>query len=106
MLLKNPLFAALVDQRLNGTGWTAELLANFLYNGPPEERPPGMPPYDWRNVYNTTTEVLTLLSNFLGVSVGGAWAWAGPGCGRGLGGAWAWLLMSSEWFVGNNQNSD
>ncbi|XP_056883329.1 phospholipid-transporting ATPase ABCA1-like isoform X2 [Takifugu flavidus] len=66
MLLKNPLFAALVDQRLNGTGWTAELLANFLYNGPPEERPSGMPPYDWRNVYNATTEVLTLLSNFLG----------------------------------------
>ncbi|XP_029695784.1 ATP-binding cassette sub-family A member 1 isoform X3 [Takifugu rubripes] len=66
MLLKNPLFAALVDQRLKGTGWTAELLANFLYNGPPEERPSGMPPYDWRNVYNATTEVLTLLSNFLG----------------------------------------
>lgn len=79
MLLKNPLFAALVDQRLDGTGWTAELLANFLYNGPPEERPSGMPPYDWRNVYNATTEVLTLLSNFLGVSggcasVAAAWA--------------------------------
>uniref|UniRef100_A0A8C4INI3 P-type phospholipid transporter n=1 Tax=Dicentrarchus labrax TaxID=13489 RepID=A0A8C4INI3_DICLA len=41
-------------------------LANFLYNGPPEDRPPGMPPYDWRNVYNNTSQILKLLSNFLG----------------------------------------
>lgn len=68
VLLKNPLFAALTNQRLNSTGWTAELLANFLYNGPLDERPAGMPPYDWRDVYNTTTRVLKLLSNFLGVS--------------------------------------
>ncbi|XP_070711035.1 phospholipid-transporting ATPase ABCA1-like [Pempheris klunzingeri] len=65
-LLKNPVFAAILDQRLNGTGWTAELLANFLYNGPPEDRPPGMPPRDWRDVYNTTTQILKLVSNALG----------------------------------------
>ncbi|XP_044040431.1 phospholipid-transporting ATPase ABCA1-like isoform X2 [Siniperca chuatsi] len=65
-LLANPVFAAVLNQRLNSTGWTAELLANFLYNGPPEDRPPGMPPYDWRDVYNTTTQTLKLLSNFLG----------------------------------------
>uniref|UniRef100_A0A3Q3WL83 ABC transporter domain-containing protein n=1 Tax=Mola mola TaxID=94237 RepID=A0A3Q3WL83_MOLML len=53
-------------RRLNGTGWTAELLANFLYNGPPAERPPGMPSYDWRDVYNATTQALKLLSSFLG----------------------------------------
>ncbi|XP_028420639.1 ATP-binding cassette sub-family A member 1 isoform X1 [Perca flavescens] len=65
-LLANPVFAALLNQRLNGTQWTANLLANFLYNGPPEDRPPGMPPYDWRGVYNSTTGILKLLSNFLG----------------------------------------
>ncbi|XP_041821372.1 phospholipid-transporting ATPase ABCA1-like [Chelmon rostratus] len=65
-LLANPVFAAFLNQRLNGTAWTAELLANFLYNGPPEDRPPDMPPYDWRNVYNMTTQSLKLLSNFLG----------------------------------------
>ncbi|XP_047448746.1 phospholipid-transporting ATPase ABCA1-like isoform X2 [Mugil cephalus] len=65
-LLANPVFAALLDQRLEGTGLSAELLANFLYNGPPEDRPAGMPPYDWRNVYNATTQMLKLLSNFLG----------------------------------------
>ncbi|XP_056156372.1 phospholipid-transporting ATPase ABCA1-like [Lampris incognitus] len=65
-LLANPLFAAALNQRLNGTKWTAELLANFLYNGPPEDRPAGLPPYDWRDVYNATTQVLELLSKFLG----------------------------------------
>uniref|UniRef100_A0A8D3C623 ABC transporter domain-containing protein n=1 Tax=Scophthalmus maximus TaxID=52904 RepID=A0A8D3C623_SCOMX len=65
-LLANPVFAALLDQRLNGTGWTAQQLANFLYNGPPEDRPPGTPPYDWRDVYNATTQILKLLSTFLG----------------------------------------
>uniref|UniRef100_A0A4W6E3E1 ABC transporter domain-containing protein n=1 Tax=Lates calcarifer TaxID=8187 RepID=A0A4W6E3E1_LATCA len=49
-----------------GTGLTAELLANFLYNGPPEDRPPGMPPNDWRDAYNATSQILNLLSNALG----------------------------------------
>ncbi|XP_058480898.1 phospholipid-transporting ATPase ABCA1-like isoform X2 [Solea solea] len=65
-LLANPAFAAVLNQRLEDTGWTAERLANFLYNGPPEDRPPGMDPYDWRDVYNTTTQLLELLSTFLG----------------------------------------
>uniref|UniRef100_M3ZRP8 P-type phospholipid transporter n=1 Tax=Xiphophorus maculatus TaxID=8083 RepID=M3ZRP8_XIPMA len=41
------------------------LLENFLYNGAPEDRSPGMPPYNWRDVYNSTTEILKLLSDFL-----------------------------------------
>ncbi|KAJ0055813.1 hypothetical protein NL108_012856, partial [Boleophthalmus pectinirostris] len=65
-LLKNRLFAALVDQRLSGTGWTAESLANFLYNGPPEDRPPGMPQYDWRDLYQSLTEMFKTISKFLG----------------------------------------
>uniref|UniRef100_A0A8C6NIC1 ABC transporter domain-containing protein n=1 Tax=Nothobranchius furzeri TaxID=105023 RepID=A0A8C6NIC1_NOTFU len=65
-LLANPVFAAALNQRLNGTRWTSQLLGNFLYNGPPEDRPPGLPAYDWRDVYNTTTQILKLLSKFLG----------------------------------------
>ncbi|XP_008325095.1 ATP-binding cassette sub-family A member 1 isoform X1 [Cynoglossus semilaevis] len=64
-LLANPVFATVLDQRLEGTGWTAELIANFLYNGPPEDRPPGMPTYDWRDVYQATDRILTFLSKFL-----------------------------------------
>lgn len=68
-LLANPVFATVLDQRLEGTGWTAELIANFLYNGPPEDRPPGMPTYDWRDVYQATDRILTFLSKFLSVSL-------------------------------------
>uniref|UniRef100_A0A8C8J4V0 P-type phospholipid transporter n=1 Tax=Oncorhynchus tshawytscha TaxID=74940 RepID=A0A8C8J4V0_ONCTS len=65
-LLDNPVFVALLNQRLKGTRWTAELLANFLYNGPPEGRPTGMPPNDWRNAFNTTSQILDLLKKFIG----------------------------------------
>ncbi|XP_077445156.1 phospholipid-transporting ATPase ABCA1 isoform X1 [Stigmatopora argus] len=65
-LLADPLFAGALDRHLDGSGWSAALLANFLYNGPPEERPAGMPPRDWRDVHNSTALVLRLLSDFLG----------------------------------------
>ncbi|XP_037335370.2 phospholipid-transporting ATPase ABCA1-like [Pungitius pungitius] len=65
-LLANPLFAAALNQRLVGTGWTSEALANFLYNGPPADRPHGAAPYDWRDTFNATSGALKLLSKFLG----------------------------------------
>uniref|UniRef100_A0A3Q1GHF5 P-type phospholipid transporter n=1 Tax=Acanthochromis polyacanthus TaxID=80966 RepID=A0A3Q1GHF5_9TELE len=64
-LLANPVFAAALDERLNGTGLTAEMLRNFLYNGPPEDRPPGAPPSDWRDAYNSITQILQPSSKFL-----------------------------------------
>ncbi|XP_072314586.1 phospholipid-transporting ATPase ABCA1-like [Eucyclogobius newberryi] len=65
-LLENPVFSELIDQRLRGSGWTAELLANFLYNGPPEDRPPDMPNNDWRELYLSVTQILSFLSKLLG----------------------------------------
>ncbi|XP_067379656.1 phospholipid-transporting ATPase ABCA1-like isoform X3 [Channa argus] len=65
-LLANPVFAAALNQPLNGTGWTAKQLANFLYNGPPEDRPTSVASYNWQDVYNATAQILKLASNFLG----------------------------------------
>uniref|UniRef100_A0A7N6F6P8 P-type phospholipid transporter n=1 Tax=Anabas testudineus TaxID=64144 RepID=A0A7N6F6P8_ANATE len=65
-LLANPVFAAALSQPLNSTGWTAKRLADFLYNGPLDDRPPNMSAYNWRDVYNATSQILRLLSNFLG----------------------------------------
>ncbi|XP_066576495.1 phospholipid-transporting ATPase ABCA1 [Amia ocellicauda] len=65
-LLNNPVAATLLNLQINGTGWTAERLSNFLYNGPPEGRRPGMPTYDWRNSFNYTSEALRTLTQFLG----------------------------------------
>uniref|UniRef100_A0A8C7T2V0 P-type phospholipid transporter n=1 Tax=Oncorhynchus mykiss TaxID=8022 RepID=A0A8C7T2V0_ONCMY len=55
-----------IETRIFDVPWTAELLANFLYNGPPEGRPTGMPTYDWRNAFNTTSQILDLLKKFIG----------------------------------------
>uniref|UniRef100_A0A3P8YRG0 P-type phospholipid transporter n=1 Tax=Esox lucius TaxID=8010 RepID=A0A3P8YRG0_ESOLU len=65
-LLKNPVFAAALNQQLQGTRWTPELLANFLYNGAPEDRPLGMPPNDWRDIFNAVSQILDLLKKFIG----------------------------------------
>uniref|UniRef100_A0A8C7D5T6 P-type phospholipid transporter n=1 Tax=Oncorhynchus kisutch TaxID=8019 RepID=A0A8C7D5T6_ONCKI len=64
--LDNPVFAAALNHGLEGTRWTEELLANFLYNGPPEDRPAGMPPNDWRDLFNATSQILDLLKKFIG----------------------------------------
>ncbi|XP_028998112.1 phospholipid-transporting ATPase ABCA1-like [Betta splendens] len=61
-LLANPVFAAALNQPLNGTGWTAKRLADFLSNGPPG---PTLA-LNWRDVYNTTSQMLKLLSDFIG----------------------------------------
>uniref|UniRef100_A0A4W5LIR1 ABC transporter domain-containing protein n=1 Tax=Hucho hucho TaxID=62062 RepID=A0A4W5LIR1_9TELE len=55
-----------LNHGLKGTSWTEELLANFLYNRPPEDRPAGMPPNDWRDVFNSTSQILDLLKKFIG----------------------------------------
>ncbi|XP_077598780.1 retinal-specific phospholipid-transporting ATPase ABCA4-like [Stigmatopora nigra] len=64
-LLADPLFATTLDLHLHGSGWSSALLANYLYNTPPEERPAGLPPLDWRNLHNSTALVLSLLSDRL-----------------------------------------
>ncbi|XP_069482200.1 phospholipid-transporting ATPase ABCA1-like isoform X2 [Ambystoma mexicanum] len=65
-MLKNPVLSALIDIQLNGTGWTAKSIANYLYNGPPEMRPSGASTYDWRDSYNYSTNAIRTMSKFLG----------------------------------------
>ncbi|XP_059891813.1 phospholipid-transporting ATPase ABCA1 [Gadus macrocephalus] len=64
--LENPVFAAFLDQQLNGTGLTSALIAGFLYNGPPQERPPGGPQSDWRDVYRAAGQAAAMFSQLLG----------------------------------------
>ncbi|XP_023665182.2 phospholipid-transporting ATPase ABCA1-like [Paramormyrops kingsleyae] len=65
-LLQNPAFTAALNPQLSRAHFTTEALANFLYIGPPEDRPPGMPAYDWRNAFNSTSEALRMLAQFVG----------------------------------------
>ncbi|XP_034157069.2 phospholipid-transporting ATPase ABCA1 isoform X1 [Pangasianodon hypophthalmus] len=65
-LLQNPLFSAVLDQRLNGSRLSSALIANFLFNGDEKDRPAGMPAFDWRNIFNTTSQIATLVKQVIG----------------------------------------
>ncbi|KAI4890960.1 hypothetical protein NFI96_031544, partial [Prochilodus magdalenae] len=65
-LLQNPLFAAALDQQLNGTRLSSALIANFLFNGDEKDRPEGMLPFDWRNVFNATSQAAAFLQEIMG----------------------------------------
>ncbi|CAL8385336.1 unnamed protein product, partial [Arctogadus glacialis] len=65
--LENPVFAAILDQQLDGTGLTSALIAGFLYSGPPGERPPGGGPQsDWRDAYRAAGQAAAMFSQLLG----------------------------------------
>lgn len=68
-LLQNPIFSAALDQSLNGSRLSSKIIANFLFNGEEKDRPAGMPAFDWRNVFNTTSQVAGLIKQVMGVSV-------------------------------------
>ncbi|KAF5901914.1 ATP-binding cassette sub-family A member 1-like, partial [Clarias magur] len=65
-LLQNPIFSAALDQWLNGSRLSSELIANFLFNGEEKDRPAGMPAFDWRNVFNTTGQVARQIKQVMG----------------------------------------
>ncbi|XP_058240814.1 phospholipid-transporting ATPase ABCA1 isoform X4 [Hemibagrus wyckioides] len=64
-LLENPLFSAALDQWLNGTRLSSAVIANFLFNADEKDRPAGMPSFDWRNVFNITSQVARLITQVM-----------------------------------------
>ncbi|XP_036439062.1 phospholipid-transporting ATPase ABCA1-like isoform X2 [Colossoma macropomum] len=65
-LLQNPLFVAALDQQLNGTQLSSALIASFLFNGDEKDRPVGVPSFDWRNMFNATSQAARLLKEVMG----------------------------------------
>uniref|UniRef100_A0A4W4EA14 P-type phospholipid transporter n=1 Tax=Electrophorus electricus TaxID=8005 RepID=A0A4W4EA14_ELEEL len=65
VLLQDPVFAAVLDQHLNGTRLSSALIANFLFNGVEAERPAGMLAFDWRDVFNATSHAARLLTQVM-----------------------------------------
>ncbi|XP_073763802.1 phospholipid-transporting ATPase ABCA1 isoform X1 [Danio rerio] len=65
VLLKNPVLAVVLDQTLENTGFSSAVISNFLFNGPESERPAGMPSFDWRNVFNATSQSAQQLTQIL-----------------------------------------
>ncbi|XP_053559159.1 phospholipid-transporting ATPase ABCA1-like [Bombina bombina] len=65
-IFKNPVLAAMADKQMIPLGINTSDIVNFLYNGPPDMRPEGIPPYDWRDYYNYTTSAIKIMTNLLG----------------------------------------
>ncbi|XP_047672257.1 phospholipid-transporting ATPase ABCA1 isoform X1 [Tachysurus fulvidraco] len=65
-LLQNPLFSSVLDQRLNGSNLSSAVISNFLFNGDEKDRPAGMPSFDWRNIFNITSQVVRLIKQVMG----------------------------------------
>lgn len=58
-----------IDRSLEEAPFSSKHILNFLDNGPVEDRPPGMPDFDWRDVFNLTDRVIRMLNQYGEVSV-------------------------------------
>ncbi|XP_036941074.1 retinal-specific phospholipid-transporting ATPase ABCA4-like [Acanthopagrus latus] len=62
--LRNPTVMDFVDSSLGDANFTTKDILNFLYNGAEEQREPGMPKFDWRNIFNITDELIRMFNKY------------------------------------------
>lgn len=67
-IIRNPSVTDFIDRTLTETPFTSKHILSFLHNGPPEERPAGMPDFDWRDIFNLTDRVIRMLNQYGDVS--------------------------------------
>lgn len=53
-----------MDNSLADANLTTNNILNFLYTGPEEWREPGMPAFDWRNVFNVADQLLRMFNQY------------------------------------------
>ncbi|XP_077882895.1 retinal-specific phospholipid-transporting ATPase ABCA4 isoform X4 [Ictidomys tridecemlineatus] len=63
--LEHPTVKDFLNRHVGEEGITAEVLLNFLYKGPPENRADGMTNFDWRDIFNITDRSLRLVNQHL-----------------------------------------
>uniref|UniRef100_A0A8C4ITW6 P-type phospholipid transporter n=1 Tax=Dicentrarchus labrax TaxID=13489 RepID=A0A8C4ITW6_DICLA len=61
--LRNPTVMEFMDNSLENTSFTTKDILNFLYNGPEGWREPGMPNFDWRNIFNVTDQIIRMFNH-------------------------------------------
>uniref|UniRef100_A0A7N5ZQ83 ABC transporter domain-containing protein n=1 Tax=Anabas testudineus TaxID=64144 RepID=A0A7N5ZQ83_ANATE len=62
--IRNPSVMDFIDRSLEEAPFSAKHFLNFLHNGPPEDRPDGMPNFDWRDIFNLTDRVIRMLNQY------------------------------------------
>lgn len=53
-----------MDDSLGDANFTTKDIVNFLYTGPEEWRDPGMPNFDWRNVFNVADQLIRMFNQY------------------------------------------
>lgn len=62
--LRNPTVMSFIDDRLGDSNFTTRDILNFLYTGPEEWREPGMPNFDWRNIFNVADQLIRMFNRY------------------------------------------
>ncbi|CAB1457509.1 unnamed protein product [Pleuronectes platessa] len=60
----NPSVMDFIDRSLEEAPFSSKHILNFLYNGPPEDRPEDLPDFDWRHIFNLTDRVIRMLNQY------------------------------------------
>ncbi|XP_051796407.1 retinal-specific phospholipid-transporting ATPase ABCA4a [Acanthochromis polyacanthus] len=60
----NPSVMDFIDRSLEKAPFSSKHILNFLYNGPPEDRPDDVPDFDWRDIFNLTDRVIRMLNQY------------------------------------------
>ncbi|KAG7216739.1 hypothetical protein INR49_021122 [Caranx melampygus] len=60
----NPSVMDFIDRSLEEAPFSSKHILNFLYNGPPEDRPDDVPAFDWRDIFNLTDRVIRMLNQY------------------------------------------
>nr|XP_046264870.1 retinal-specific phospholipid-transporting ATPase ABCA4-like [Scatophagus argus]XP_046264871.1 retinal-specific phospholipid-transporting ATPase ABCA4-like [Scatophagus argus] len=63
--LRNPTVMNFIDESLGDTNLTTKDVLNFLYNGPEDWREPGMPNFDWRNIFNVSDQIIRMFNQYV-----------------------------------------
>lgn len=53
-----------MDNSLVETDFTTKDILNFLHSGPDDERDAGMQNFDWRNIFNTSDQIIRMFNQY------------------------------------------
>ncbi|XP_075869832.1 retinal-specific phospholipid-transporting ATPase ABCA4a [Nelusetta ayraudi] len=62
--IRNPSVMDFMDRTLEEAPFSSRHVLNFLHSGPPEDRQPDMPDFDWRDIFNLTDRVIRMLNQY------------------------------------------
>ncbi|XP_071341979.1 retinal-specific phospholipid-transporting ATPase ABCA4-like isoform X2 [Trachinotus anak] len=62
--IRNPSVMDFIDRSLKEAPFSSKHILNFLYNGPPQNRPNDVPDFDWRDIFNLTDQVIRMLNQY------------------------------------------